>query len=211
MPALAVAMLPAVDAYIAKAPPFAQPILERLREAVHEAAPEAEEQMKWSRPCFVHRGIILGNMAAFKEHCSFGLWGEEIARELRARGAIHGGGGMGTFGRLTSVADLPSRKELIAYVRLAASKIDEGSRTRSLPIRTRVAKASVEVPEILTAAFQKDPAAEAKFEAMSPSCRREYCEWIGSAKRDETRAKRAAAAMEMIAEGKTRNWKYEAR
>ena len=210
MPAVAAATLPAVDTYIAKTKPFAQPILEQLREAVHEAAPEIEEQMKWSRPFFVYRGIILGNMSAFKEHCSFGLWGSEIAAELRKRG-VASGDAMGTFGRLTSLADLPPQKQLVAYIRLAAQKIDEGTRTRSLPARTRVAKPAMEVPEVLTAALKKDKVAAAKFAAMSPSCRREYCEWVVSAKRDETRDKRVTAAMGLIAEGRSRNWKYETR
>jgi uncharacterized protein YdhG (YjbR/CyaY superfamily) len=64
---------PRVDAYIAKAAPFARPILRHLRKLVHEGSPEAEETMKWSMPAFVHRGKILCGMAAFKEHCTFGF------------------------------------------------------------------------------------------------------------------------------------------
>ena len=198
----------AVDAYIAKSAPFAQPILIHLREVVHEGAPDIEEAMKWSRPFFIYRGVILGNISAFKEHCSFGLWGTEIAEILRAEG-IASSEGMGTFGRVTSLKDLPPRKKLVSYVKQAAKMIDEGVRTKSLSMRPRVAKLPVEVPEALTAALKRNKAAAKKFEAMSPSCRREYSEWIADAKREETRDKRIATALEWIAEGKSRNWKYE--
>ena len=117
---------------------------------------------------------------------------------------------MGSFGRITRLEDLPPRKKFIGYVKGAVKKIDEGTRTRSLTPRTRVAKPTAEVPEALSAAIAKDRLAAAKFEAMSPSCRREYCEWIGSAKREETRDKRVNQAMEWIAEGKDRNWKHKA-
>jgi uncharacterized protein YdeI (YjbR/CyaY-like superfamily) len=198
----------AVDAYIAKSAPFAQPILTHLREVMHEAAPELEEVMKWSRPFFMYRGVILGNLSAFKEHCSFGLWGAEIAEILRADG-VASSEGMGTFGRIASVADLPPRRKLVGYVKQAAMMIAGGTRTKSMPSRPRVAKAAVEVPEALVAALKKNKAAAKHFEALSPSCRREYSEWIADAKREETRDKRVATALEWIAEGKSRNWKYE--
>jgi len=200
--------LPAVDMYIAKAAAFAQPILFYLREIVHEAVPAIDEEMKWSRPFFVYRGIILGNISAFKEHCSFGLWGAEAAEALRADG-VASSEAMGSFGRITSVKDLPPRKKLVTYVKNAAKLIDEGARTKSLVRQPRVAKPAVNVPEALATALKKNEPAAKQFDAMSPSCRYEYIEWIADAKRDETRDKRVATAMEWIAEGKSRNWKYE--
>jgi uncharacterized protein YdeI (YjbR/CyaY-like superfamily) len=197
-----------VDAYIAKAAPFAQPILEHLRDAVHEAAPGVEETIKWSRPFFLYRGIILGNISAFKQHCSFGLWGSEIAQALRADG-VASSEGMGTFGKITTLSDLPTRKKLVSYIRDAAKSIDDGARTKSIA-RPKVAKAAFVVADALAAALKKDKAASAKFEAMAPSCQREYSEWIADAKRDETRDKRLATALEWIAEGKHRHWKYGA-
>ena len=65
---------PRVDAYIERAAPFAQPILAHLRAAVHAACPDAEETIKWRMPFFLHGEHILGYMAAFKQHCAFGLW-----------------------------------------------------------------------------------------------------------------------------------------
>ena len=103
----------AVDAYIAKAAPFAQPILQHLRELVHAAvpdAPDAQEVIKWSMPFFTYKGIILAHMAAFKAHCSFDIWQEGV--KLGSPGApAQEAGGMGSFGKLTSLRDLPASKE----------------------------------------------------------------------------------------------------
>jgi hypothetical protein len=198
---------PKIDAYIAKSAPFAQPILEHLRELTHAAAPGVAEEIKWSMPFFTLNGVILGNMAAFKAHCSFGLWGAEVARTLRDDG-VAGGGNMGSFGKITSLKDLPPKSKLLAYIHLAAQKIASGDRTSSYK-RPRVAKPEAEVPAALTSALKKNKTAAANFATMSPSCRREYCTWIADAKREETQLKRVTTAIEWIAEGKSRNWKYE--
>jgi hypothetical protein len=197
--------LPAVDVYIAKAQAFAQPILHTLREVMHEGAPGVVEAIKWSMPFFVYEGVILGNMAAFKAHCSLGLWGN--GPELREAGVAQGGS-MGSFGRITSLDDLPSKKKLVSFVKQAAKKIAEGERTKAWT-RPKVAKPESTIPEALAAALKKNKAAAKSFEAMAPGCRREYNDWIADAKRDETRDKRVAQAVGWIAEGKNRNWKYE--
>jgi uncharacterized protein YdeI (YjbR/CyaY-like superfamily) len=197
----------AIDAYIANCAPFAQPILNDLRATVHKAVPEVEEAIKWSHAFFLLNGVILCNMAGFKAHCSFGLWGTEVTKDLRADGVAQGGS-MGSFGRITSLDELPPRKQLIAYIQQAAKPIAEGTRTKAWS-RPKVAKPEPEVPPALAAALKKDKAAAKRFETMSPSCRREYCDWIASAKQEATRDKRIATAVEWIAEGKQRNWKYE--
>lgn len=204
------ARLPAVDLYIAKAKPFAQPILNHLRETMHRVVPEVEEQMKWSRPFFVYRGVILGNMSAFKEHCSLGLWGGDMAEVLRAEG-IDSSEGMGTFGRITRLEDLPGQAELERYIRHATELVESGTRVKSIQRVAKPSRAEIEIPEALAQGLKRDTAANEKFMAMSASCRREYAEWIAEAKREETRTKRVATALEWIAEGKGRNWKYESR
>jgi len=146
-------------------------------------------------------------MAAFKAHCSFGLWGPEVVGTLREDGVAQGGN-MGSFGKITSIKELPSRAKLVGYAKLAAKTIDDGTRTKAWS-RPKVAKAEAVVPEALASALKKNKAAGKKFDAMTPGCRREYCQWIAEAKREETRAKRVETAVEWIAEGKGRNWKYE--
>ncbi len=202
---------PQVDAYLAKAKPFAQPILNHLREIVHKACPEVEETIKWSRPFFEYRGAILGNMSAFKEHCSFGFWGEEISAVLRDAEALSGDG-MGSLGRITTVKDLPADKLMLGWIRQAKAFVDSGQYTSPITARNKVAKpekSAVQAPPEFTSALKKNKKAAAVFAAFSPSCKREYVEWIADAKRPETRDKRILTAVEWISEGKQRNWKYQ--
>ena len=200
-----------IDAYIAKSRPFAQPILIHLRELVHKACPTVVETMKWSRPFFEYKGVILGNMSAFNEHCSFGFWGEEIAAVLREANLLQPDA-MGSLGRLTRVENLPAHKQMLSLLRQAAAFIDSGQYTSPIAARNKVVKApkaSVEEPPEFTKALKANKKASAAFAAFSPSCKREYVEWIADAKRAETRDKRIVTAMEWISEGKQRNWKYQ--
>jgi uncharacterized protein YdeI (YjbR/CyaY-like superfamily) len=188
---------PRVDAYIARHAEFARPILEHLRRVVHEAAPEAAETIKWGMPHFTVSGRILAGMAAFKAHTTFSLPG------VRTPGSNEPA--MGHFGRLTRIADLPPDEELIALVRQAAEAAAAGPRPRA----KASPKPAAETPADLRAALDAVPAAAAAFEAFPPGGRRDYVDWIEEAKRPETRARRIAQAVEWMAEGKRRNWKYE--
>ncbi len=202
---------PRVDAYIAKSRPFAQPILFEIRELVHKACPAVVETMKWSRPFFEYKGAILGNMSAFNEHCSFGFWGEEISAVLRDKKALKTGA-MGSLGRLTRVEDLPSKKDILSILRQAVAFIDKGEYTSPIAARHKVVKAPappLEAPLEFTKALKANKKAAAVFAAFSPSCKKEYVEWIADAKRAETRDKRIATAVDWISEGKQRNWKYQ--
>jgi hypothetical protein len=183
-----------VDQYIEKAAPFAQPILERLRDAFHAAAPDIEEKIKWQTPHFDYKGPV-GYMAAFKEHVRYGFW----------KGQLIDAPGMAGE-HLTNVKELPSKKELVATIRQAIRLNEEGVKIEKSPSR-RSAK-PVEVPDDLTAALKKNKKAAATFEAFSPSHRREYIEWITEAKQDATRKKRLEQTVDWLADGKARNWKY---
>jgi uncharacterized protein YdeI (YjbR/CyaY-like superfamily) len=192
---------PRVDAYIAKSAEFAQPILEHLRAVVHAACPDVEETMKWSFPHFIYKGMMC-SMASFKAHCAFGFWKAELLMADEARREA-----MGHFGRIESIRDLPSKKVLTAYIKQAMKLNDEGV---AAPARAKpAAPRELLIPDELTAALKKVPAARKHFEAFSPSKQRDYAEWISEAKTDATRVRRLEQAIEWIAEGKSRNWKYE--
>ncbi|MGA8598781.1 MAG: YdeI/OmpD-associated family protein [Bryobacteraceae bacterium] len=198
-----------IDAYIAKAQPFARPILMHLRNLLHQACPEVEETIKWSQPFFVYRGAILCNMAAFKAHCNFHFWGKEISGVLRESKAL-GEGNMSSFDRITSLSDLPADDQMLRWIRQAGGFVDNGQYTSPMAARPKKPQLkATELPVEFKAALKKSKKALAAFEAFSPSCKREYIEWIAEAKRPETREKRIATAVEWIAEGKQRNWKYQ--
>jgi hypothetical protein len=63
----------------------------------------------------------------------------------------------------------------------------------------------VEVPEALASALAADPEAQAKFDALAFTHRKEYARWIAEAKREETRVRRVKQALEMIHAGRTRS------
>ena len=195
---------PRVDAYIAKQQDFAKPILVHLRDVVHGACPEVEETLKWSSPFFMYKGGMLCSMAGFKAHAIFGFWKGALIDGVSPN-RNDGGDAMGNYGRLTSVKDLPSKRELATLIKRAMQLHDDGVKVA----RKRAPKPAAKVPPELAAALAKNRKAAAQFEAFSPSHRREYIEWIADAKRDETKAKRVAQAVEWIAEGKGRNWKYQ--
>ncbi|GGA70884.1 hypothetical protein GCM10011507_23070 [Edaphobacter acidisoli] len=196
-----------VDDYIKKAAPFAQPVMEHLRALVHKACPEVEETMKWSMPFFIYHGQILANVAAFKQHCSFGIWGKDIAAAMRKDG-FDVKGGMGVLGKVASVKELPKDSAMLGYLRQSMMLVDGGGKT--FPKRgAKKEKPEAEVPAELGAALKKNKEAAKVFREASPGFRREYAAWIDDAKREETKAKRVAQAVEWIAEGKARNWKYE--
>jgi uncharacterized protein YdeI (YjbR/CyaY-like superfamily) len=197
---------PRVDAYIARAAPFAQPILQHLRALVHEACPTATETMKWSMPHFEHAGKILCGMAAFKAHCTFGFWHKGMEKVVKTNGAAEQA--MGTFGRITSLKDLPADKTMIGYVRAAVKLNESGAPGRPRPAATGPKK-DLPVPEDLAAALKKSKTAAKTFAEFSPSHRKEYIEWITEAKRAETRAKRLETTLEWLGEGKARHWKYQ--
>jgi hypothetical protein len=161
---------PRVDAYIAKAQPFAQPILEHIRKLVHKGCPGVEESIKWSRPFFEYKGAILANVSAFKEHCSFGFWGQEIGVVLRQANAIRDGA-MGTLGRITSVKDLPAEKVLLGWIRQAAAFIDSGEYTSPIAARNRVVKApktELKTPPEFAAALKKTPKSRGRLCRFQP-------------------------------------------
>lgn len=193
-----------VNAYIAKSPDFARPILTYLRGVVHEACPDVTETMKWSTPTFDHHGIMC-SVAAFRQHCVFGFWKAPLLR-LDGKPLVKKmASGADQFGKLTTCRDLPARSKLLKLVKDAA-KLNESGVTMERPPRAAVRP--VEVPADLTSALRRNAKARAAFAAFSPSHRREYVEWIVEAKTAETRQRRLDTALEWMSEGKPRNWKY---
>jgi len=197
---------PRIDAYIGKSAGFAKPVLRHLRKLVHEECPEAGETIKWGMPSFVLDGKILCGMAAFKAHCTFGFWNRDVRRAFRQSGA-KADEAMGDLGRITSLAELPPPADLRRAVRRAAKLIRTPAPARA-PRPRRQARA-LPVPPDLASALRRNRRAAATFQDLSTSRRNEYVEWITDARRDETRAKRLATALEWLADGKSRNWKYE--
>jgi uncharacterized protein YdeI (YjbR/CyaY-like superfamily) len=195
-----------IDEYIAKAQPFAQPILKHLRSLIHKACPEVTETIKWGMPSFEYKGPYFG-IGAFKQHCIAGFWKAALLKDpkgyIGARKA-QGGESMGNLGCMKTVKDIPPDKAMIDFLKQAKKLNDEGIKVdrKATSIKT------LTIPKELTSALNKHKKAKETFENFSPSQKREYAEWISEAKLVETRNRRLATTIEWLKEGKTRNWKY---
>ena len=192
---------PRIDAYIAKAQPFARPILERVRERAHAAVPGIEEAIKWSMPAYMLGGKIVLITAAFKAHTALNFWrGQELNSSHDSVGA------MGQFGRIESLDELPPDAELDRLIREAAEL------AKSAPAPRKPKHAPKPLPEMhpeFAKALEETPKAKLVLDGFSPSAQRDYFEWIGEAKQEATRAKRISTAIEWLSEGKRRHWKYQ--
>jgi uncharacterized protein YdeI (YjbR/CyaY-like superfamily) len=228
---------PRIDAYMEKSAPFAKPILKKLRSLVHKGCPEVVETVKWGMPSFEYKGIFCG-MAAFKQHCVFGFWKSALLFNDEGNGQRAMGNGKSKVqrpeskthnpiahpplpiasklswgapgrdpvpARITSVDDLPSDDVMLALIKRAAKLNDDGVK---LP-RVSKKKKPLAMPKDFAAEIKKSKRAATNFDEFSPSHQREYIEWIVEAKTDETRQRRMATAIEWIAQGKARNWKYQ--
>jgi len=193
---------PRIDSYIEKQAVFARPILIHLRELIHKGCPQVTETIKWSMPSFEYKGILCG-FAAFKQHATFGFWKQSL---METDAFPKTKTAMGSFGRITSLKDLPSDKVMIGLIHQAMELNEKGIK---VPKKPAAAKKELVVPNELTAALSKNKKARAAFDAFSYSHKKEYVEWITEAKTEPTRNKRLATTVEWLAEGKSRNWKYE--
>ncbi len=194
---------PRIDAYIAGSADFATPILNHLRSLVHKACPEASETMKWSFPHFEYKGMMC-SMASFKKHCAFGFWKMSLMKDSEKL-LDNRVNAMGSFGRITSLEDLPPDKTIIAYIKEAMKLNDDGIQAKKgKPLE----KKELIVPEYVIGTLKKNKKAQSTFENFSYTNKKEYLEWIEGAKTPETRNKRLSQAIEWMSEGKIRNWKY---
>lgn len=194
-----------IDAYIAEAEPFAQPVLRRIRKLVGRACPQAEETLKWNSPAYVLGKKILLITPAFRAHCRCVFW-SAVVQKLIQNELGRTERGLELLGRITRVADLPPDRLLLRFIRAAVEQA--ASAAKSDPRIQTPARRAARAPADLAAALKKNAKAARTFAAFSPSCRREYVEWITAAKRPETRSRRLAITLLWLAQGKRRNWEY---
>lgn len=195
--------IPEIDAYIVGAPEYAVPVLEEIRSIFHEADEHIEEALKWNAPHFVREGIV-GSMAAFKNRVRLIFWrGQLMEDPQNLLSPVGSKTDMGSVD-IGTIDDLPPRETLVSYVREAVDLNLRGVRT----VRNRSSSESPELPDDLRRALEASPEALASYDGFSPSEQREYTDWITQAKREQTREQRVATAVEWLAEGKPRNWKY---
>lgn len=194
-----------VDEYIEKSPDFAKPILDYLREIIHEACPDAEEAIKWKFPTFMYKGKILCSITAFKQYCSLGFWLHQEMKTLQEIETNTEKSSMFSLGKITRLEDLPSQPQLKRAIKEAMELTDIGVTMKKAPS----SRIEMEIPDYFQSALDAQPKAKEIFEKASISFRKEYIAWLTEAKTEATRNKRLEQSLEWIAEGKGRNWKYQ--
>lgn len=194
-----------VHDYINKAAPFAQPILNHIREVVHSASPLITENIKWGMPFFEYKGPIC-QMAAFKEHCAFGFWKASLLDDPQGLLKM-GEATAGSFGRINTIDDLPSDEAIIHFVLQAVQKNESGEKASVK--KAPAEKKELVVPDYFEVLLSEHPKAQETFEKFSYSNKKEYLDWLIDAKTDATRQKRLETTIEWLTEGKSRMWKYK--
>ena len=196
----------AIDAYTAKSADFAKPILQHIRELVHKTCPDVEEKIKWGFPHFDYKGEMMCSMAAFKQHAAFGFWKAALMKDPVLAETAKSEVAMGHLGRITSLKDLPADKKMVAWIKEAMALNDKGIKLPAKP-KSREKKELI-VPDDFIKALSKNKKAKQIFGAFPYSHKKEYVEWVVEAKTEETKTRRMTSAIEMMAEGKSRSWKY---
>lgn len=194
-----------IDSYIEKSADFAKPILNHMRTLVHKACPQVEETIKWSFPHFDYKGEMMCSMASFKQHCAFGFWKASLMRNKSLMENTKSESAMGHLGKITSLKDLPTDAAMLRFIKEAMKLNDNG--VKVVKKKTTI-KNQLVVPAYFLGALKSSKAAQKTFDGFSYYNKKEYVEWIVGAKTESTRNKRIETALEWLADGKVRNWKY---
>ena len=162
------------------------------------------EEIKWGAPCYCLAGRNVVGIGAFKSY--FGLWFFQGALLRDEAGVLVNA----QEGRTRAMRQwrMQSGKDIRAglvrrYVREAARLARDGK-----AIRPRARKPEVEMPPELERALGASGAARAGFDALTPGRQREYANYIGEAKRADTRTSRLTRILPLIRAGKGLNDKY---
>lgn len=196
---------PKVDAFAEKAEDFAKPVLAHLRALIHATCPQVAEEIKWGIPHFDYEGDMMCIFAAYRKHCSFSFYKAALMGDARLTANDGSPAAKRFMGKLTSVADLPPDRDLVAWIKEAMTLNEQGLK---LPARESTTPKTVGMPAAFAEALQANPKIAKIFESKPASFQKEYKVWIGGAKTEATRDKRILEAMAWIAEGKGRFWKY---
>ncbi len=188
------------DAYYAQAQPWHDE-QKRLRELVLAAG--LTEEVKWGGPCYTCNGQNVVGVGGFKSY--FGLWFHQGALLADSENVLINAQEGKTRAlrqwRMTSPDQIKPRV-IAKYLKEAKALAEAGKRIE--PRRAR----PITVPPELKNAMAADTTAGAAFEKLRPGQRREYAEYVTEARRADTKQKRIAKILPMIAAGAGLNDRY---
>ena len=189
-----------VDEYIANSEVFKDELI-RLRSLLSSS--ELIETVKWGAPCYTVNGKNVVGIGAFKSYV--GLWFHQGAL-LQDKSKVLINAQEGTTKalrqwRFNSIDEMDDEL-ILSYIEEAIKNEKAG---KSIKPNT---KKPLIIPDELTSAFKDDPGLGAMFESLNLTKKREFAEYISSAKREETKLSRLDKIIPMIRDGIGLNDKY---
>jgi uncharacterized protein YdeI (YjbR/CyaY-like superfamily) len=189
-----------ISAYIEKANGEQKEILNRLRVFLLQEEFAITEDWKWGAPNYNSTGMICW-LAYFKNHVGVNFFKGSLIEDLHG---MYDEACMGKGNRQIKFRSLDDVDETkLKHFLYEAIKLNkEGTKVEAKKIVT-------DIPEDLGFEFESNPNAKVFFESLADSYKRDYVEWITTAKQEKTRLKRLNTTIEWLSEGKKKNWKYE--
>lgn len=189
-----------ISDYIAKAPAEKQELMNRLRSILNSEEFELTEDWKWRAPNYNHKGMICW-LAYFKNHVGINFFKGSLIEDLHG---LYDDACMDKGNRQIKFQDVTQvdKQQLKHYLYEAIKLNKEGTKVQAKKINT-------EVPEDLAKALAENTNAKNFFDSLAQGYKRDYIEWITTAKQEKTRLKRLNTTIEWLSEGKKKNWKYE--
>lgn len=173
-------------------------IARALRQLLLET--ELKEELKWAAPCYTYKGKHVVGIGCFKEHCA--LWfhqGVFLAdKEKKLLAASDSTRGLRQW-RFSSKEEID--EELIMSYILEA--IENAKKGKEIEIKEK----ELVIPDELSKAL-KDHGLQANFESFTKSKKREFAEYIETAKQEKTKHNRLEKILPMIKDGVGLNDKY---
>ena len=188
-----------IDKGISELEPFAQVICKRLRKLILSSDPELIEDWKWG-PNYYLNGMVCGYWG-FKKHVSFVFFQGSLLKDKKKILLENPGNVHNRHIKFTDVKQIDD-KIILEYLFEAIDNNRKGLKIIETKDKTIVTPIDVEK------AFKKAKVL-AYFDSLAFSHRKEYVQWIESAKKEETRTKRILQAIEKLQDKQMMHDKYK--
>lgn len=189
-----------ISQYIESADVKKKEILQRLRDFLNRDDFGLTEDWKWHAPNFNSNGMVCW-LAFFKSHVGLNFFKGSLIEDLHG---LYDNASMDKGNRIIKYKTINEINEnlLEYYIYEAIKHNKEGAKITSK-------KVEIEVPKDLAKALEKDIMAKDFFTNLAPGYKRDYIDWIISAKQEKTRLKRLETTLEWLGQGKKKNWRYK--
>jgi len=177
-------------------------ILIHLRGILTSSEIGLEEDWKWGALNFNSKGMVCW-LASFKKHVGINFFKGSLITDKYNLFEKQYEDRINRMIKYTSLTKVD--KEQLKYYLIEAVELN---RQGKKPTPKKVA---ADLSEDFQNALNDNPKAQDFFNSLAPSYKKEYIQWIITAKQDTTRLKRLNTSIEWLSEGKKKSWKYEKR